>query len=390
MAQDQAITLLFIAVSVALLPGVARLLRLPAPVAEILFGVVIGKSVLDLHLGGEWLPFLAELGFLMLMFQAGMEINFAMLRRQSRGQLGFQGLIFLATLAMAFIFAFMLGRGAFMALVLSTTSLGLVMPVLKETGRVRTDFGQSILIAATLADFLTLLGITVFLLLRNHGLSFHLVYPLPLFAAFGLFLWAGRLWAWWHPDTAERIIVGKDAQERGIRSSLALLFLFVGLSELVHIEPVLGAFMGGAIISFIFREKQALETKLSAMGFGFLIPIFFITVGMRFDATNLLQGGALAFTLVLFLAALATKIVPAMLFVFQGRKPKEALRAGFLLSSRLSLIIAAAAVGVQEGLIDQQTKDAVVLLALLSCLAGPSLFRIGLPALEEGPGRRRG
>ena len=384
MEHIQQYSLLAVSLAVLILPGLSRLLRIPAVVAEILFGVVLGKSLLNFEISGDWLPFLADLGFLMLMFQSGMEIDFGMLRKQSRGQIAFQFVFFAATFGLSLGFAFLLNRGMFIALVLSTTSLGLVMPILKENGYIRTELGQSILLAATLADFLTLFGITFFLLYIQHGLSWHFALPVPLFIGFGVLLWLGRLWAWWNPSQAETILgIKSDSQEIGVRLSMALLFLFVGLSELVHLEPVLGAFMGGAVLSFIFREKHVLEEKLSAIGFGFLIPFFFIHVGMQFDLTNVANKAQLIFTAKLLGLALAVKLLPAVLLIIRGRSIKEAFQVGILLSSRLSLIIAAAAIGLQNDLITQPMKDAIVLLALITCFVGPTLFKLTLRGRRE-------
>ena len=185
---------------------------------------------------------------------------------------------------------------------------------------------------------------------------------------------------WWHPAEAERILgLKEDAHEIGIRLSMALLFLFVALSELAHLEPVLGAFLGGSLMAYVFREKPLLETKLSAMGFGFLIPVFFIHVGMQFDLTNILKPEMILFSLKLLGAAVLVKMTPALLLFLRGRKPLEVLQTGFLLSSRLSLIIAAAAIGVQNMLISPDVKDAVVFMALVTCFLGPTLFRLITP-----------
>ena len=385
MEHIQQYTLLFVSLAVLILPGLSRLLRIPAVVAEMVFGVILGKSLLQFEVSGDWLPFLADLGFLMLMFQAGMEIDFGMLRKQSRGNIAFQFVLFAATFGLSLGFAFLMGRGMFIALVLSTTSLGLVMPILKESGYTRTELGQSILLAATLADFLTLFGITFFLLYLQHGLSWRFALPVPLFIGFGVLLHVGRLWAWWNPSQAETILgIKSDSQEIGVRLSMALLFLFVGLAELVHLEPVLGAFMGGAVLSFVFREKFALEEKLSAIGFGFLIPFFFIHVGMQFDLTNVANKAQLIFTAKLLGLALAVKLLPAGLLILRGRSVKEAFQVGILLSSRLSLIIAAAAIGLQNNLITQAMKDAIVLLALITCFVGPTLFKLTLRGEKRG------
>lgn len=388
MDPTRAYALLLVSAAILFLPGISRILRIPAVVAEILFGVLLGKSALQLEFSGDWLPFLAELGFLLLMFQAGMEIDFTMLKKQRKGDLLFHLVFFGLTLGLSLLAALALDRGVFMALVLSTTSLGLVMPTLKEAGHSRSELGQNILIAATLADFLTLFGITFFVLYIQHGISWRFALPIPLFVAFGLVLRLGRLWAWWNPERAERLL-GKDGdtQEIGVRLSIALLFLFVGLSELVHLEPVLGAFLGGSLLSFVFREKRLLDHKLSAVGFGFLIPFFFIHVGMQFDLSTLLTMETLVFSLKLLAFALAVKLLPAAVLLFRGRGLREVFQVGFLLSSRLSLIIAAAAIGVQNDLISPEMKDVIVFLALLTCFLGPTLFKLALPDRAETPAK---
>lgn len=376
MVLNQAWSLMLVTLAAALLPGLGRMLRLPGVVLEIGFGMLLGKSVLDLTFTGQWLPFLAQLGFLLLMFQAGMEIDVATLRRQRTGQLLFQLLVFGLTLLLSFLAAQLMGRGAYLTLVLTTTSLGLVMPTLKETGLNKKPLGQSILIAATLADFLTLFGITFFLLWNQYGMSWRFLLPLPLFAGFVLLLKIGRLWAWWHPHTAGRLLYDQDPQEMGVRISLALLFLFMALSELVHLEPVLGAFMGGALLAVLFREKAPLESKLSSIGYGFLIPLFFINVGMNFDLTSVLTPSRIMFTLELLAYALAVKIAPGLLFRTQGVSLRDAVSVGVLLSARLSLIIVAATIGLDLGLITPEFKDSVILLAVVTCLVGPSLFKM--------------
>ena len=382
MALNETTALLLVALAAAVLPSLSRLLRIPNPVLEILFGVLLGQSGLDIRFRGEWLPFLANLGFLLLMFQAGMEIDFGMIRQQSRSRLVFHLVVFGVTVGLSLGFSLAFGHGVFMALVLSTTSLGLVMPSLREMGLNRTPHGQAVLIAATLADFLTLLGITFFVLWSDYGPSWRLIAPLPLFLGFGLGLRLFRLWAWWHPEQAQRLLGGEDNQELGVRLSLALLFLLVALSELVHLEPVLGAFMGGCVLSFAFRDKGQLEDKLSALGFGFLVPIFFIHVGLKFDLSNILGPGQVVFALKLLALALVVKVGPGLLFRFTGADWRQSLSAGFLLATRLSLIVAASAIGVQKGLLTPEIKDAIVLLALLTCLLGPTLSKV---VLGKGP-----
>ncbi len=367
--------LVLVSLGAACLPSLGMRLRLPPVVLEILFGVLIGKSLLNLQFGGEWLSFLAHLGFLILMFHAGMEINFQMLRAQRAGMFMVQLSVFALTVLLSMAAAFILGQGFYLALVLSTTSLGLVVPTLRDTGTSQSPLGQNALIAATLADFLTLFGITFFLLWHQQGFGWDFLRPLPLFVGFGVLLKLIQFLTWWYPEKVGRLLADRDSQELGVRFSLALLFLFVALSELAHMEPVLGAFLGGALLSMVFREKTQLELKLSGFGYGFLVPIFFIHVGMQFDVANVLSVQQLLFTAKLLGFAVAVKLLPCLLFVFIGQSMLNSLNIGLLMTSRLSLIIVAATIGLEFGFITEAFKDAIILLAVITCLLGPSLFK---------------
>lgn len=372
---NQALSLMIIATAAVLLPNIGHLLRLPPVVAEILFGVLIGKSFLNLVFTGEWLPFLANLGFLMLMFLAGTEIDFSILEKQKPRELILYGLIFGATLVLAYLFCQSIGHGLFLALILSTTSLGLVVPTLHHVGVTKTPLGQSILISASLADFLTFFGITFYVLFEKHGFTWQFIIPIPVFIFFALVLWIARLWVWWNPEKATKLVGKSGPSELGVRFSMALLFIFVALSDLVGLEPLLGAFMGGCLLSFIFREKKLLEEKLTALAYGFLIPFFFIYVGIQFELKNIFDKNQLLFIAKLLLAAFAIKIVPSFLLVLRKYPWKSALEAGIILSARLSLIVAAASIGIREGFITPHLNDNIILLAIITSTLAPTVFK---------------
>lgn len=380
--------LVLVSLGAAFLPSLSVRLRLPSMVLEILFGVLIGKSLLNLQFGGEWLSFLANLGFLILMFHAGMEINFQMLKSQPIGMFGIQLMVFILTVSLSMVAAFILGQGFYLGLVLSTTSLGLVVPTLKDTGASQSALGQNALIAATLADFLTLFAITFFLLWHEQGFGWGFLRPLPFFVGFGILLKLIQFLAWWYPEKTGRLLADRDSQELGVRFSMALLFLFVALSELAHLEPVLGAFLGGALLSIVFREKRQLELKLSGFGYGFLVPLFFIHVGMQFDVANVLSVEQLFFTTKLLGFAMAVKVLPCLLFVFGGISLLKSLNIGLLMTSRLSLILVAATLGLEFGFITEAFKDAIILLAVTTCLLGPTLFKVFFKS--EAPSRGSG
>ncbi|MFO7883921.1 MAG: cation:proton antiporter [Desulfobacteraceae bacterium] len=380
--------LVLVSLGAAFLPSVGRWVRLPSIVLEIFFGILIGKSCLNLQFGGDWITFLAHLGFLILMFHAGMEINFKMLKNQSAGMFAIQAAVFAATLILSIGGAALMGQGLYLGLVLSTTSLGLVVPILKETKIIQSAMGQMALIACTLADFLTLFAITFFLLWHQNGFGWEFLKPLPFFLGFGVILKIVQFLAWWYPEKTGRLLADHDSQELGVRFSLALMFLFVALSELVHLEPVLGAFLGGAMLSIVFQEKTQLELKFSAFGYGFLVPIFFINIGMNFDIANVLSVHQLLFTGKLFVFAVAVKVLPAMIFVLAGLSFFKAFTLGMLMTSRLSLILVAATLGLEFGLITETFKDAIILLVVVTCISGPGLFKL-LSGVAEKSGSAR-
>lgn len=220
--------LVLVSLGAAFLPSLSIRLRLPSVVLEILFGVLIGKSLLNLQFGGQWLSFLAHLGFLILMFHAGMEINFKMLGAQPAGMFAIQVAVFGLTVLLSMVAAFFLGQGFYLGLVLSTTSLGLVVPTLKDTGAIQSMLGQNAMIAATLADFLTLFAITFFLVWHQNGFGWEFLRPLPLFIGFGIVLKLVRFLAWWYPEKVGRLLSDRDTQELGVRFSLALAIFIRG------------------------------------------------------------------------------------------------------------------------------------------------------------------
>ena len=172
----------------------------------------------------------------------------------------------------------------------------------------------------------------------------------------------------------------------GIRATLALLFVFVGVASLLGIEAVLAAFLSGGIIAVVFRERGALDRKLSGFSYGFLIPIFFIDVGIRFDLTAVTDVDALVFTGKLLIAAFAVKTASALVLFLRGHRVRLVAAAAALLSSRLSLIIVVAEIGRHLGLLTTSQEGSIILLAIITTTVAPTLFRWLIPAPAVGEG----
>jgi len=374
-----AATLILIAVAAFGLPLVARRVGVPAPVLEILFGVAIGP-VLHFVTLTDFISQLGELGFFLLMFLSGFEINLAGFGARARSQLVVGLVVFGITLAASAGSVWLLGYGAFTMFVLATTSVGMVVPTLRTTRHMGTSLGQSILVSALIADFLTLIAVTCLALVTDSGSPLSLLAVPAFFAVIAAGLLIVRRIAWWWPEPFRRLFDVDDPEEVGIRATLALMLVLVGLALVLGIEPILGAFMAGTVFAVVFRYRGTLDQKLAGFAYGFLIPVFFIGVGIRFDLSALGDPVALRITVALIGLAILVKILAALPLRLLGLPMRSVLAAGFLLSARLSLIIAVAELGVRLGVIDRPLQSSIVLLAAASSTLGPLLFRLVAPS----------
>ncbi|HZI33072.1 MAG TPA: monovalent cation:proton antiporter family protein [Candidatus Binatia bacterium] len=396
-------SLLLLTVLAAVVPilirQVQRILPVPIVVGEIVAGIAVGRNGLNLVHESPVLSFLADFGFIFLMFLSGLEVNlnaFAEARAGAARRPLWQRPVWLAganfglTLFLGLLTGLALWRWnmtsnpILMGLILSTTSMGIVMPVLKERELTGKPYGQIMLLSALFSDFLTLLFLGLMISVVRKGQGADLAFFILLLAAFVGAAKLGR-WAqsykWTHRLIEE--LSHATAQIR-VRGAFALIVLWVVLAESLGVEVILGAFLAGALIGQNRQTtRQIFEEKLDAMGYGFFIPIFFIMVGARFDLTALLNSpGALWLVGLLIVAAYLVKLLPALCFrpLFSWR---ESLAAGVLLSSRLSLIIAASAIALSLNMITPAVNAAVVLVAIVTCTASPILFNRLLPMHRE-------
>lgn len=395
---------LTLAVLVPLLFSRLQRVRVPVVVGEIVAGVLLGRSGLGwIDPRDPVLRLLAEVGFVFLMFLAGMEIDLSALglgpgvalavegeadRRPSPLLLGLEH--FALTLLLASGAAYWFWRAGLaqnlflMALVLSTTSLGVVMPVVKEHGYLGERYGQTLLVTALLADFVTMVLITVQVAFIAHGVTLEVLLVGLLFVAL---LVAYRLGAYLLPGL-RALVEGLEHTTAQVNIRLALLTMiaFVALSEVLGAEIILGAFLAGLLLILLLGpESTGLRHQLEGMGYGFFIPIFFILVGADFNLGVLAQGpGSWGLLVGFFAAAVLTKVVPAVVFrqVYSWR---ESLGGGVLLSARLSLIIAAAEIGRNLGVLSELVVVEVILVAVITVTLAPMLFTQLVPRHQRPP-----
>jgi Kef-type K+ transport system membrane component KefB/Trk K+ transport system NAD-binding subunit len=375
----------------------SRLRWMPLVVGEIVVGIFIGPSALNLIGPDLTLEFLAEIGLALLMFLSGLEIDFSLLtqsspsgRRHRPRLIATCSFFFTLVLASATGF-FMVQRGfardpLMIALILSTTSLGVVVPVLKEKRLSPTPLGQTIILAALMADFFTMFLITVYVAVVAHGLSLKILLVGILFVTALLAYRLGVLRM--RRLHLEKVLsdLSRTSTQVKIQGAMALMLAFVLLAKFLGTEMILGAFLAGAVLSLLDKpaDEQSRQ-RLEAIGFGFFVPLFFITVGIGFDLRTLLRDKRTLVLAPLLLAAAFIIKVLAALVLRISFSWRQTLAGGFLLSARLSLIIAASGIGMSLGIIEESTNAAFILIAAFTSTLAPISFSRLIPSRHASP-----
>ena len=383
MENFDALSLVIISLGAFLLPLIAQRISIPSIVLEIAYGILVGL-VLGIVKISEFISGLAIFGFMLLMFLSGFEIELDTFREKGLKTLSIPLAIYVATVATSFYLIITLDYPIFLALVLCTTSVDIVITVLRSDDTIKTNYGQSLFMSALIADIFTLIGVTVFASLQHsEGFSISNLNVILYFLIVILILRIIRRVAWWNPQIFSRMFDGNDPEEMGIRSSIALMLTLVGVAVLFDIEYILGAFLAGTLFAFTFPNRGSLENSLKGFSYGFLIPIFFINIGLNYDIEVFKNTEFYIQVLSLLGIALIVKIVPSLFLIFTKIKFRQLVAGGFLLAARFSLIIAMAEIGVELELISKALEQQIILLAVLTATISPIFYRIFSPKSTE-------
>lgn len=366
---------------------------LPVVVAEIIMGLVIGKSGFQIVQQDAWLETLSTLGFIFLMFLSGLEIDFsafsnkkkrAVLKngRQEPNSFLVATIVFFGIFAVSlllsylFVFAGFIDNAFLMTLIISTISLGVVVPTLKEAHLMKTGIGQIILLVAVIADLVTMILLAIFASVYDGGEGKTWLLLVLFAVGIGLYFIGRRF--------KNHVIVetmAKGTVQIGTRAIFALIIVLVALSESIGAENILGAFLAGVLVS-ILSPNQEMIHKLDSFGYGFLIPIFFVMIGVKLDIWSLLQDPQLLVLIpLLLLALLLSKLLPSLLLK-KWYDMKTVIASGFLLTSTLSLVIAAATIGERLKVITPEMSGTLILVAVISCVLTPIVFKKLFPKEE--------
>jgi Kef-type K+ transport system membrane component KefB len=361
-----------------LLLGLLPRAPVPAVVLELGGGIVVGPSALGWAEVDAPVRTLSLLGLAFLLLLAGLEVDFDRLRGRVL-ELAVLGFLLSFGIALAVGLAFdaagLVGSPLLLAIMLSATSLGVVIPVLKDAGESGSQLGQLVLAGATIADVATIVLLSLFFSAESGSTTSRAVL-LGLFvllaAAVGLAL-AGA-------ERSRRLsaallkLQDTTAQIR-VRGAFLLLAAFVVLADRFGIESILGAFIAGAVLKLVDRDRMRthpfFHRKLEAAGYGVFVPFFFVTAGVQLDLGALGSGSTLARVPLFVAALLAVRGLPALLY-HGAAGTRGAFAAGLLQATTLGFLVVAGRIGMDLGLLSEANGAALVAAGLVSVLVFPS------------------
>ncbi|HEU4392810.1 MAG TPA: cation:proton antiporter [Solirubrobacterales bacterium] len=362
----------------------------PVVVIELLLGIAIGPEVLDLAHTDDFIDFFSSLGLGMLFFFAGYEIDFDRIRGKPMklGAIGWLLSVALAygiggALAAAGVVLSFLYTGSAMA----TTAIGTLIPILRDNGELKTRFGTYLLAAGGAGEFGPILLVTLVLSTAN---PLHEAAILLAFIALALVLALGSVrYAWRGWPALERTF--ESSSQLAVRVTVVLVFGLVLLADSLGLDILLGGFVAGMIVRLALKghELQVFESKLTAVGFGFFVPFFFVTSGIEFDLAALGSVEAIAKLFMFFALFLVVRGAPALLLYRSVLSARDRAALAFFSATQLPLVVAITTIATESGHMKTSTAAGLVGAAMLSTLvfpfAGLALRKRSEREQSEGP-----
>lgn len=382
---DSSITLILIlSLLIWSSPFAAKALRLPIPAVEIMLGSIV--TYFDLIEHNQYFNLIAEVGFLYLMFLAGMEVDLKQITNSPK--IVIQKSMFFLLLMMLFsiTFGLLFGLNTIVIVSMPLISIGLLASLSKTYGK-EESWIRLAFIAGVLGEILSIAALTIFDAAITTGFSIDLVLKISylllfIFVIYILYKMLHLLF-WWYPELKSTLVPKMDTSAQDIRLSISLFFILIAVMLALKLELALGAFIAGIAISAFFHHEKQLEEKMSSLGFGFLVPLFFIHVGASFDLKALVLEGVVSGALVITVLMIASRVLAAILLKgISGSR--DALLIALSLSMPLTLLVAVATIGYETKLLDLLTYYQLILASIFEILISMTIIKVlqtkkGLP-----------
>ena len=357
-------------------PFVAKALRLPIPAVEIMLGSIVAYLGLVEH--NQYFDLIAEVGFLYLMFLAGMEVDLKQITNSPKIVIKKSMLFLLLMVMFSIVFGIIFGLNAVVIVSMPLISIGLLASLSKIYGK-EESWLRLAFIAGVLGEILSIAALTVFDAAITTGFSIALVLKISYLILFIFVIYilyrVLQLLFWWYPELKNTLVPKIDTSAQDIRLSMSLFFILIAVMLALELELALGAFIAGIAISAFFHHEKQLEEKMSSLGFGFLVPLFFIHVGASFDLKALVLDGVVSGALMITVLMIVSRLFAAI--VLRGISgTRDALLIALSLSMPLTLLVAVATIGYETKLLDLLTYYQLILASIFEILIAMTVIKV--------------
>ena len=379
-SSDSITTILAISLVLVLSPHLSRLLRLPTAPIEIICGSVL--AILGIiSVENENFSLLSDVGFLYLMFLAGLEVNLKAIFKMPKLYIVKSIYFLLIMWGLSFLFGMAFNLAIFLILVLPLISIGMLATLSKEYGK-ELDWINIAFLVGTLGEVLSIVALTIFEAYSTVSSTEDFIAKISLLLIFLsaiiiLYLLFKRIF-WWYPELKTILMPSSkttDGRYQDLRLAMGLFFIMIAIMMQLHLEVAFGAFIAGVFISTFFHHKKELEERMSSFGFGFLVPIFFIHIGASFDFRNIFISDILITTLILLFLMFSIRLISAFTLSFITEKRQLVLIA-FSLSMPLTLMIAVATIAKLHRGINEFDYYAVILASILEVIISMLVIKV--------------
>ena len=379
-SSDSITTILAISLVLVLSPHLSRLLRLPTAPIEIICGSVL--AILGIiSVENENFSLLSDVGFLYLMFLAGLEVNLKAIFKMPKLYIVKSIYFLLIMWGLSFLFGMAFNLAIFLILVLPLISIGMLATLSKEYGK-ELDWINIAFLVGTLGEVLSIVALTIFEAYSTVSSTEDFIAKISLLLIFLsaiiiLYLLFKRIF-WWYPELKTILMPSSkttDGRYQDLRLAMGLFFIMIAIMMQLHLEVAFGAFIAGVFISTFFHHKKELEERMSSFGFGFLVPIFFIHIGASFDLRNIFISDILITTLILLFLMFSIRLISAFTLSFITEKRQLVLIA-FSLSMPLTLMIAVATIAKLHRGINEFDYYAVILASILEVIISMLVIKV--------------
>jgi Kef-type K+ transport system membrane component KefB len=357
-------------------PFIAKVLRMPIPPVEIMLGAIFAYLGFIEH--NEYFDIIAKVGFLYLLFLAGMEVDLKQITNSPKEVIQ-KSLLFLTLMVFFSISSGVLfGLNTIVIISMPLISIGLLAALSKEYGKDQ-PWIQLAIIAGVLGEIGSIIVLTIFNATITTGFTFALVVKMGYLVLFILAVYLIyrflHLLFWWFPELKNTLMPKLDTSDQDIRLSMALFFILIAVMLSLDLKLALGAFIAGVAISAFFHHEKRLEEKMSSLGFGFLVPLFFINVGASFDLAALPLEGVISGALLITVLMLASRLLAAI--VLRGISgSKDAILIALSLSMPLTLLVAVATIGYETKLLELLTYYQLILASIFEILISMTIIKM--------------